>query len=176
MVFSNEVEDGIEVAFVDDLNIRAIRCRFDRRTANEFDRTADLVRFHTLNARTGNRVVSRYVDAVTARPVPDEDQARGYPRGEDEFVLLEDDELDSIALDFTLRPRGTVVRSELHLTPKALPKLAEIGVLGERTRAEALADIPQAEREQLLQTLTQLKSNLASACAAPVARERVSNG
>ncbi|MEZ5765934.1 MAG: MarR family transcriptional regulator [Xanthobacteraceae bacterium] len=64
----------------------------------------------------------------------------------------------------------------LHLTPKALPKLAEIGVLGERTRAEALADIPQAEREQLLQTLTQLKSNLASACAAPVARERVSNG
>ncbi len=59
------------------------------------------VRFHTLNARTGNRVVSRYVDAVTARPVPDEDQARGYPRGEDEFVLLEDDELDSIALEST---------------------------------------------------------------------------
>ncbi len=27
--------------------------------------------------------------------------------------------LDSVKLDFTLRPRGTVVRSELHLTPKA---------------------------------------------------------
>ena len=49
------------------------------------------VRFHTLNARTGNRVVSRYVDAVTSKPVPDEEQARGYPRSEDEFVLLEDD-------------------------------------------------------------------------------------
>ena len=64
----------------------------------------------------------------------------------------------------------------LHLTPKALPKLVEIGGLAERTRAEALANIPQAEREQLLQTLTQLKSNLASACTAPVAQERVSNG
>ena len=64
----------------------------------------------------------------------------------------------------------------LHLTQKALPKLADLGILAERTRAEALADIPQAEREQLLQTLTQLKSNLAAACAAPVARERVSNG
>lgn len=64
----------------------------------------------------------------------------------------------------------------LHLTPKALPKLVDLGHLGERTRTEALADIPQAEREQLLQTLAQLKSNLASACAAPVAQERVRNG
>lgn len=64
----------------------------------------------------------------------------------------------------------------LHLTQKALPNLADLGVLAERTRAEALADIPQAEREQLLKTLTQLKSNLTTACAAPVAQERVSNG
>ncbi len=56
----------------------------------------------------------------------------------------------------------------LHLTPKALPKLVDLGVLADRARAEALADIPQAERDQLLQTLTQLKSDSASAC--PVAQ------
>lgn len=57
------------------------------------------VRFHTLNAHTGNRVVSRYLDAVTGKPVREEDEAKGYPRGEDDYVLLEDDELEAIALD-----------------------------------------------------------------------------
>ncbi len=62
---------------------------------------AEKLRFHTLNARSGNRVLSRYVDAVSGKPVREEDEARGYPRGEDEFVLLEDDELDGIALEST---------------------------------------------------------------------------
>lgn len=59
------------------------------------------VHFHVLNAATGNRVVSRYLDAVTGRPVREEDEAKGYPRGEDEHVVIEDDELDSIALEST---------------------------------------------------------------------------
>ena len=32
------------------------------------------VRFHTLNRKTGNRVESRSIDAVTGKPVPDEDE------------------------------------------------------------------------------------------------------
>lgn len=59
------------------------------------------VRFHTLNARTGNRVVSRYVDAESGKPVDEDDQARGYARGEDDYVILEDDELDAVALEST---------------------------------------------------------------------------
>ena len=57
------------------------------------------IRFHTLNRRTGNRVISRYVDAVSGKPVEDDDQVKGYERGEDEYVMLEDDELDAVALD-----------------------------------------------------------------------------
>ncbi|GHE51099.1 non-homologous end joining protein Ku [Camelimonas fluminis] len=57
------------------------------------------VRFHTLNARTGNRVVSQYVDAVTGKPVEEDDEIKGYPRGEDEYVLFEDEELEAVALD-----------------------------------------------------------------------------
>lgn len=59
------------------------------------------VRFHTLNRKSGNRVVSQYVDSVTGKPVDEDDEVKGYPRGEDEYVLLEDDELDSVGLEST---------------------------------------------------------------------------
>jgi len=59
------------------------------------------LRFHTLNARTGNRVVSRYVDAETGAPVAEEDEVKGYPRSEHEHVVLEDDEIAAVALEST---------------------------------------------------------------------------
>jgi DNA end-binding protein Ku len=62
---------------------------------------SEKIRFHTLNRETGNRVVSQYVDAETSKPVDEDDEVMGYPRGEDEFVLLEDEELDAVALEST---------------------------------------------------------------------------
>ena len=59
------------------------------------------VRFHILNRNTGNRVVSQYVDAVTGAPIGEDDEAKGYPRGEDDYVLLEDEELDALSLEST---------------------------------------------------------------------------
>lgn len=59
------------------------------------------VRFHTLNAKTGNRVVSQYVDSVTEKPVRDEDEVKGYERGENDHVMLEDDEIEAVALEST---------------------------------------------------------------------------
>ena len=59
------------------------------------------VRFHTLSRTTGNRLVSRYVDAVTGSPVEEEDEAKGYERGEGDYVLLEDEELEEVALETT---------------------------------------------------------------------------
>ena len=59
------------------------------------------VRFHTLNAKTGNRVVSQYVDAVSEKPVDEDNEVKGYQRGEDEYVMLEDDEIEAVALEST---------------------------------------------------------------------------
>ncbi|GBQ85155.1 Ku protein [Gluconacetobacter johannae DSM 13595] len=59
------------------------------------------VRFHTINRKTGHRLRSQYVDAQTGAPVADDAQVMGYPRGEDGYVMLEDDELDAVALDST---------------------------------------------------------------------------
>ena len=54
------------------------------------------VRFHVLNRRTGNRILSQYVDAGTGKPVNEADEVKGYARGEDDYVVLDDDELESI--------------------------------------------------------------------------------
>lgn len=59
------------------------------------------VRFHTLNRKTGHRVVSQYVDAGSGEPVEEGDEVKGYPRGEDDYLILEDDELDAVALEST---------------------------------------------------------------------------
>ena len=59
------------------------------------------VRFHTLNRETGNRIVSEYVDSVTGEAVESDDEVKGYERGENDHVMLEDEELDAVALDTT---------------------------------------------------------------------------
>lgn len=59
------------------------------------------VRFHTVNSKTGHRVASRYVDAETGKPVSQKDEVKGYPVGEDKYVLLEDGEIGAVALEST---------------------------------------------------------------------------
>src|SRR5690606_28060941 len=57
------------------------------------------LRFHTINRKTGERIHTQYVDAVSGKPVEDDDQARAYEKGEDEYVILEDEELDAVHLE-----------------------------------------------------------------------------
>jgi len=65
----------------------------------------------------------------------------------------------------------------LHLTSAARPKLSQLRRLGEVTRGEALAGVPEADTERLLQTLQALKANLTDACDSPIAgQKRVSHG
>ncbi|KQV83372.1 Ku protein [Rhizobium sp. Root1220] len=60
---------------------------------------SEKVRFHTLNKETGNRVISQYIDSVTGKPVTAENEANGYERGEDDYVILTDEELESVELE-----------------------------------------------------------------------------
>ena len=60
---------------------------------------SEKVRFHTLNKDTGNRVVSQYIDSITGKPVKDENEAKGYARIENDYVILTEDDLDNVALD-----------------------------------------------------------------------------
>jgi DNA end-binding protein Ku len=78
------------------LKLSLVTCRVAMTPATT-DR--EKVRFHTINRETGNRVESRYVDAGTGKPVREEDEARGYPVGDDRHVILEDEELEAVALE-----------------------------------------------------------------------------
>src|SRR5271165_7488724 len=60
---------------------------------------AEKVRFHTLNRKTGNRVVSRYVAGATGEPVEEDQEVMGYARDESSYVLLEDEELEAVRLE-----------------------------------------------------------------------------
>ena len=62
---------------------------------------SERVRFHTLNKSTGNRVRNRYVDSVTGKPIGEDDEIKGYEVAEGEYVMLEDEELDAVALETT---------------------------------------------------------------------------
>jgi MarR family transcriptional regulator, transcriptional regulator for hemolysin len=65
----------------------------------------------------------------------------------------------------------------LHLTAAARPKLSQLRRLGDVTRGEALAGVPEADTERLLKTLQALKANLTNVCDPPVAgQKRVSHG
>ena len=57
------------------------------------------VRFHTLNRATGDRIYTRYVDAETGKTVDDDHQVNAYEKAEDDYVILEDDELDAVKLE-----------------------------------------------------------------------------
>lgn len=59
------------------------------------------IRFHTINAETGHRVRSRYVDAETNKPVAEGDEVRGYETGEGQHVVIEDEELEAVGLEST---------------------------------------------------------------------------
>jgi DNA end-binding protein Ku len=47
------------------------------------------------------RQYARYVDAETGKPVEDENQVKGYERKDGKYVMLEEEELDAVALEST---------------------------------------------------------------------------
>jgi DNA end-binding protein Ku len=57
------------------------------------------VKFHTINRKTGDRIYTKYLDAGSGRAVDDDDQVKAYEKGEDDYVILEDDELDAVQLE-----------------------------------------------------------------------------
>ena len=60
---------------------------------------SERVRFHTLNRATGDRIYTRYVDAESGKTVDEEHQVKAYEKAEDDYVILEDEELDAVKLE-----------------------------------------------------------------------------
>jgi len=62
---------------------------------------SEKISLHLINRETGHRLRRQLVDAETGAVVEDKDQARGYEVSRGEHVILDDDELDDVALEST---------------------------------------------------------------------------
>ncbi len=80
------------------LKLSLVTCRVSMTPAVS---ESEKVRFRNLHRKTHNRVMSQYVDAVSGEVVDDEDQVKGYPKGENDYVLLEDEEIENVGLEST---------------------------------------------------------------------------
>jgi DNA end-binding protein Ku len=105
------------------------------------------VAFHMLNRETGNRLRRRLIDPDTNEEVDSADQVKGYQVAKNEYIVVEDDEIDSVAIEstHTIDIETFVPRAEIDETYIDTPYyLAPDGKMGE----EAFAVIREAMREK----------------------------
>ena len=126
--------------------------------------TSDRVRFNTLNRKTGNRIKQQIVDAVTGDLVESEDKVKGYEIGKDEYIAIEDDELDAVEIESThtvdiekFVPRKEVdeiyLDESYYLAPKDKVALEAFSVIREAMRESGMVGIARVvlyRRERLL--------------------------
>jgi DNA end-binding protein Ku len=63
--------------------------------------TSERVRFNILNRKTGNRVRNLVVDSETEEPVEQDDRVKGYQFEKNNYIQIEDEEFDKVALEST---------------------------------------------------------------------------
>jgi DNA end-binding protein Ku len=73
------------------------------------------IKFHQINRKTGNRIKYCRLDAVTGKPVSDEDIVKGYEVGKGRYIEITDDELKAVAIGstHTIEVDQFVPRSEI---------------------------------------------------------------
>lgn len=76
---------------------------------------SEKVSFRVINRKTGNTVRRQYIDGVTGKPVADDDEVKGYEIGDDEFLLVEDEEIEAVQIEssHTLAIESFVDRADI---------------------------------------------------------------
>src|SRR6184192_1975488 len=65
---------------------------------------AERISFRQVNRETGNRLRQQLVDAVTGEAVESHNKTRGYQVGENQFLTIEDEELEAARQEARTRP------------------------------------------------------------------------
>src|SRR5947209_640131 len=65
---------------------------------------AEKISFRQVNRETGNRLRQQLVDAVTGEPVEFRNKGRGYEVGENDFLIVQDEELAAAQREARVRP------------------------------------------------------------------------
>jgi DNA end-binding protein Ku len=80
------------------LKLSLVSCSVAMYTATS---TSSRVRLHIINRETGNRIRNQAIDSETGDVVESEDKVKGFEADSGKYVLLEEDELDEVALEST---------------------------------------------------------------------------
>jgi DNA end-binding protein Ku len=139
--------------------------------------TNQRVSFNIINKNTGNRVRYEVVDAETGDAVEKEDRVKGYKMEGNEYLLLDDEELENVALESThtidieeFVPASDVDRIYLdesfYIVPQDDVAQEAFAVIREAMRKEELAGLAKVviyRRERLLLLQPRGKGLLATA-------------
>jgi DNA end-binding protein Ku len=126
--------------------------------------TSQRIRFNIINRKTGNRIRNDVVDAETGEPVEPENRVKGYEVDKGQYVLVDDEELDNVALESThtiavdeFVPMAEVDRIYLdesfYIVPQDDVAQEAFAVIREAMRKEDLAGLARVviyRREHLL--------------------------
>ena len=126
--------------------------------------STERVSFRQINKKTGNRLRQQLVDELTREAVEAEDKGRGYEYAKGEFILVDDEELDAVAIESThtieigsFVPREQIderyLDSPYYITPNDPVGQDAFAVIREAMRGKgmvALARIVLAKRERVI--------------------------
>jgi DNA end-binding protein Ku len=122
------------------------------------------VSFRQINRQTGNRLRQQLIDEETREPVDAADKARGYEYSKNAYILIEDEELDAVAIESnhtieidTFVPREQIderyCESPYYITPNDAVGQDAFAVIREAMRGKgmvALARVVLAKRERVI--------------------------
>jgi DNA end-binding protein Ku len=122
------------------------------------------VAFRQISKKTGNRLRQQLIDDLTRDPVEPGEKGRGYEVGKNQYLLIEDDELDAVTIEsnHTIEIDSFVPRSQLderyldspyYLVPEEPVGQEAFAVIRDAMRGKdmvALGRIVLAKRERVV--------------------------
>ncbi|MBN9472123.1 MAG: Ku protein, partial [Bosea sp.] len=78
------------------LKLSLVSCAVELTSATDH---SEKVSFRVINRKTGNTVRRQYIDSVSGKPVDPDDEVKGYEIGSDEYLLVEEDEIDAVQIE-----------------------------------------------------------------------------
>jgi DNA end-binding protein Ku len=102
------------------------------------------ISFRQVNRDTGNRLRQQLVDAVTGEVVASHSKARGYEIGENDFLLVEKDELEAVQHEARTRPFSPAVQTRTSAAPP--PPTQPV----KRGPALKLVEAPKVEEQAMI--------------------------
>src|SRR4051812_27519105 len=143
------------------LKLSLVSCAVAMYTATS---TSSRIRLNIINRETGNRIRNQAIDSETGDVVEADDKVKGYEIDKGQYVLLEEEELDEVALEstHTIEIESFVPRDEVdeiyldesfYIVPDdevAYEAFAVIREAMEKTDMVALGRVVMHRRERLL--------------------------